>query len=319
MTARRVLLAAGLALPGLARAQAAAARIGYLHPRQSAAAEVLRLAALREGLGSGRGLRPVELIPRIADGTPELLARHAAELAAARPDVIVAVAPPGVAAAQAATRTIPIIGVDLESDPVAAGWVASLGRPGGNVTGMFLDFADIAAKCLQLLAEARPGLARCAVLWDPSTGSFQRAAVEAAGARMGLGLGIATTTRLAEVEPAIEAAGETAQALLFLSSPLFAANTARFARAAMRARLPGIMLFADFARQGGLAAYGPDLQDMFRRAGGMARRVVEGARVETLPVERPVRFDLALNLHAAGELGLELPPLLLARATEVIE
>lgn len=317
MIARRTLPL--LMLPAIARAQAAPALVGFLHPRLSAVVAPLRLAAVREGLVAGRGGRPVELVPRVADGTEAQLAAHAAELAAARLEAIVAVAPPGVAAARAATRTTPIVGIDLETDPVAAGWVTSLARPGGNVTGMFLDFGEIAAKCLQLLAEAVPDLARCEVLWDPTTGGVQRRAAQAAALRMGIGLEVAATVRLDEVEPAIRTAAGRAQALLFLSSPLFAANTAALAHAALAARLPSIMLFPDFARQGGFAAYGPDLQDMFRRAGAMARRVVEGSRPETLPVERPARFDLALNLTAARALGLDLPPLLLARATEVLE
>jgi ABC-type uncharacterized transport system substrate-binding protein len=210
--------------------------------------------------------------------------------------------------------------VDLETDPVAAGWVASLARPGGNVTGVFFDMADFAAKCLQILAEAVPRLARVGVLWDPSTGGYQRAAAEPSAARMGIALDLRPTNTLVDVESAVRAlAAAGAGALLVLSSPLFAANTRAVAAVAGGAGLPAIMLFPEFARDGGLLAYGPDLQDLFRHAGAMARRVVEGARPAELPVERPVYFRLVVNLRAARALGLDLPPLLLARADEIIE
>lgn len=323
MTPRRAWLA-GLALaPGLARAQGRPPpiRIGFLHPRTSPILEPLRIAAMRAGLAeAARSNRPVEVIPRIADGTPEQLLTFAQELAALRLDAIVAVAPAGVAAARGATRTTPIVAVDLETDPVAAGWVGSLGRPGGNVTGMFFDIADFAAKCLQILAEAVRPLPRVGVLWDPSTGGYQRAAAEPAAAAMGIALDLRSADRLAAIPGAVEAmTAAGARALLCLSSPLFAANTGAIAEMVARAGLPTIMLFPEFARNGGLMAYGPDLQDIFRRAGAMARRIADGARTAELPVERPVRFNLVINLPAALALGLDLPPMLLARADEVVE
>ena len=321
MIRRRVLVPA-LALPPVAaRAQAHPARIGFLHPRLSALVEPLRLAAVREGLtAAARSNRLVEIVARVADGSAERLRAHAGELAAARLDAIVAVGPSGVDAARNATRTTPIVAVDLETDPVAAGWVASLAKPGGNVTGVFFDVADFAAKCLQILAEAVPRLSRVGVLWDPSTGGYQRAAAEPSAARMGIALDLRPTSTLADVEPAVRAlAADGASALLILSSPLFGTNTDAIAALVDAERLPAIMPFPDFARYGGLVAYGPDLQDLFRRAGAMARRIVDGARANELPVERPVRFNLVLNLRTAKALGLELPPLLLARADEVVE
>jgi putative tryptophan/tyrosine transport system substrate-binding protein len=321
MVRRRALVPALAVLPAAARAQAQPARVGFLHPRLSAVVEPLRLAAVRQGLAeAARSNRPVEIVARVADGSAERLRAHAGELAAARLDAIVAVGPSGVDAARNATRTTPIVAVDLETDPVAAGWVASLAKPGGNVTGVFFDVADFAAKCLQILAEAVPRISRVGVLWDPSTGGYQRAAAEPTAARMGVALELRPTSTLADVESAVRAlAAGGAGALLILSSPLFGTNTDAIAALANAARLPAIMPFPDFARYGGLVAYGPDLQDLFRRAGAMARRIVEGARASELPVERPVRFNLVLNLRTARALGLDLPPLLLARADEVVE
>ena len=319
MIARRALLAAP-ALPAMARAQGAPALVGTLHPRDSPVIP-LRLSALKEGMAeAARTSRPVELLPRISDGAPGRLPALAAELAARRVEAIVTVGPGATAAARAASTSIPVVAIDLETDPVAAGWVTSLARPGGNLTGVFFDSADFASKCLQILAEAVPGLDSVGVLWDPSTGPFQRAATGQAGAAMGIALDLRPVNGPAEIAPAMQAlAAAGRRALLCLSSPLFAAHVGLTAEAALAARLPMITLFPEIARAGGLLAYGPDLQDLFRRAGATTRRIVEGAKPGELPLERPVRFDLAMNLRTARILGIELPPLLLARASEVIE
>jgi ABC-type uncharacterized transport system substrate-binding protein len=322
MICRRALVPALAAPPAAARAQARPSRrVGFLHPGLSTVVEPLRLAAVREGLAeAARSNQPVEIVARVADGSAGVLRAYAQELADARLDAIVAVGPSGVDAARGATRTTPIVAVDLETDPVAAGWVASLAKPGGNVTGVFFDVADFAAKCLQILAEAVPHLSRVGVLWDPSSGGYQRAAAEPSAARLGIALALRSANTLVDVGSAVRAlAADGVGALLVLSSPLFAANAGAIAGLANAARFPAIMLLPDFARYGGLAAYGPDIQDLFRRAGAMARRVVDGARASDLPVERPVRFNLVLNLRTARALGLDLPPLLLARADEVLE
>jgi putative ABC transport system substrate-binding protein len=198
--------------------------------------------------------------------------------------------------------------------------VASLAKPGGIVAGVFIDVADFAATCLQILAEAVACLSRIGVRWDPSTGGYQRAAAELSAARMGIALDLRLTNTLVDVESAVWAlAANGVGALLILSSPLFAASTGAIAAMANVARLPAIMLLPDSARYGGLVAYGPDIRDLFRRAGAMARRIVDGARASDLPVERPVRFNLILNLRTERTLGLEPRPLLLARADEVVE
>jgi putative ABC transport system substrate-binding protein len=143
----------------------------------------LRLVATREGLGLVQGSHsPIELISRVFDGNLDRLAAYAYELAEMDVDVIIAISPSGVMAARAATSTIPIVAVDLETDPVAAGLADSLGQPGRNITGVFLDLAEVSAKCLQLLEEIVPRLDRVGVLWDPSTGPYQLAAVEKAAA-----------------------------------------------------------------------------------------------------------------------------------------
>lgn len=245
-------LAAAAANVATGRAQQAVrqARLGFLHPRLSAVVEPLRLAAVRDGLvASGAPSRPIDIIARVADGTPERLRAYAQELAAAQLDVIVAVSPSGVAAMREATRTTPIVAVDLETDPVAEGWVASLAKPGGNVTGVFFDFADFTAKCLQILVEAVPYLSRIGVVWDPTTGSYQLAAMEPLAVSKGITLQVRETSALADVEPTVRSLAEGGvQSILFMSSPLFSANTRTAATLATSAGLPSIMLFPEFAR-----------------------------------------------------------------------
>jgi putative ABC transport system substrate-binding protein len=244
----------------------------------------------------------------------------ATELVGSRVDIILAAGPPAAQAARGATGSVPVLAVDLETDPVASGMVASLAHPGGNVTGVFLDHPDFSAKCLQLLTEAVPSLVRVGVLWDPSTGSLQLKAVEAAAQSLGLSVEVLNAQRTADIAEAFYALEPSrVQGALILSSPLFGGNPQLVADLAIRRRVPSISLFPDIARAGGLLAYGPDIQGLYRQMGGMARKVLRGSKPADLPVERPTRFQLVANLLTAKALAIELPPTLLARADEVIE
>ena len=270
---------------------------------------------------AARMAAPAQLVERLAtDLSPAALRAGAAELAAMAPAAIIAVGPPVIHALQAAAPGVPIVAMDLETDPVAAGWVASVSRPGGSLTGIFLDAADVAAKCLQILGEFRPGLARVGLLWDPGTGNFQRDAVIAMATQLGIGLEVEAVAEQPAIAPAVgRLAAAGAQAVLALSSPLFLPASGLVAAAIRAAALPSIMLFREYPQHGGLIGYGPDFPDLYRRAGAMAQRIAEGARPADLPLERPVRFVLSLNLGTARALGLEAPPTLLARADEVID
>jgi putative ABC transport system substrate-binding protein len=262
----------------------------------------------------------VELVSRVSDGNLDRLATYARELTAMPVDVIVAISPSGVQAARAATSTIPIVAVDLETDPVASGLIQSLGQPATNVTGVFLDLAGVSAKCLEFLNDVIPNLSRVAVLWDPTTGSYQLQALERTAAVSGTSLLVHRTDTLAQVDAAFrEIRTQQAQAALILSSPLFAGNSDKVAEYAARERLPAIMLFPEFARNGGLLAYGPDLQALFRQGGALALRILQGTRPQQLPIERPARFELVVNVKTARALGLDLPTSLFALANEVIE
>ena len=315
------LLGGAAAWPIAAQAQQARnnRKLGVLHPGQAAAVNS-RLTAIREGLNdAGQRDSGVELVTRLADGDPSRLPALAENLVDTRVDAIPA-APPAVQAASGATKSIPVIALDLESDPVTSGFIASLARPGGNVTGVFLDFPEFSAKCLQMLIETIPTLASLAVLWDPTTGSLQLKSVEAAAQGFGVSVKVFEARRVADIAEAFYSLERShVQGVLILSSPLFGGNPQMIADLAVRRTVPTISLFPDIAREGGLLAYGPEIEALYRQAAGMARKVLDGARVAELPAERPTRFQLVANLRTAKLFGITLPPSILLRADEVIE
>jgi putative ABC transport system substrate-binding protein len=317
------LIGAAAAWPLAARAQQAKGnrKLGVLHPGQAAAVNS-RITAIREGLNDPSNQRDlgIEVVIRLADGDLSRLPALATDLVNNRVDTILAAAPPAVQAASGATTSIPVIALDLESDPVASGFVISLARPGGNVTGVFLDFPEFSAKCLQLLIESVPALANVGVLWDPTTGSLQLKSVEAAAQGFGVSVQVFETRRVADIAEAFYALERSRiQGVLILSSPVFGGNPQMVADLAIRRTVPTISLFPDIAREGGLLAYGPDIQALYRQAAGMARKVLHGAKVAELPAERPTRFQLVANLRTAKLFGITLPPSILLRADEVIE
>jgi len=295
--------------------------VGVLHPGQ-AESMAHRLMAVREGLSRSddQGKEAINLVVRLADGNLSLLPALATELVEARVDAIVAAGPPAVRAAQSATASIPIIAIDLETDPVASALIASLGRPGGNVTGVFLDLPEFSAKCLQILVESIPALPDIGVLWDPSTGSLQLEAVQTAAGRYGIRVQVLEARRVADIAQTFDLIDRSRlSGMLVLSSPLFGGNPQTVADLAMRRRLPIISVFPDIAREGGLLSYGPEIQDLYRQAAHMARKIIRGAAVAETPVERPIRYLLIANVKTANKFAITLPPSVLLRADEVIE
>jgi putative tryptophan/tyrosine transport system substrate-binding protein len=314
---------AAVAWPLAARAQqpTRSRKVGLLHPGESTVVSA-RVVAIREGLSGPDNQRDtgVELVIRLADGDLSRLPALATELVNDRVDAIIAAAPPAVQAAAEATTSIPVVAIDLETDPVASGLVTSLAHPGRNITGVFLDFPDFSAKCLQLLIESVPTLAGVGVLWDPTTGPLQLKAVEAAAQGFGVRIQVFEARRAADIADAFYALDRSRiQGLLLLSSPLIAGNPKLVADLTIRRNIPTISLFPDIARGGGLLGYGPELQDLYRQVGAMARKILQGAKVAELPVERPTRFHLVANLKTARLIGITLPPAILLRADEVIE
>jgi len=294
-------------------------RVGFLHPGQSATANH-RMLAFRDGLvGFGTKEDP-EIIVRIANERLDQLPAMAVDLVDQKVHAICAVAPPAVQAARAATSSIPIIVVDLESDPVGNGWAASLAHPGGNITGIFLDLPNFSAKTLQLLKEIVPNAAKIAGLWHPASGSLQLTASHDAAAALGVQFEVFEVDRVTDFDAAFQAmAQKNVAAIMMLSSPIFAGNPKVLGDLAIRHRLPAINNFPDFAHNGGLIAYGPELQTLFTQAGGLTRKVMQGAAVADLPVERPTRFRLVTNLQTARAIGVTMPTSLLLLADEVIE
>ena len=306
-----------------AQASAKVPRVGYLGGQKALAFPTLK--AFLEGLQEmayvpGQNFLFEARAPERPD-KHEQYADLAAQLVAAGVDVILAANPASIEATTKATKTIPIVGVDLESDPVAKGWAATLARPGGNFTGYVLDIPEISGKQLQFLKEVKPDLRRVAVLGDPRVNELQSRATEAAARGAGLTIQALSVRDIGEVPGAIAgAARQRAGALVVLTSPLVFNNLARIADAAVKHRLPAICPFAPaFADAGGLIAYGPDLPDLFRRAAGYVVRILKGAKPGDLPVQRPEKFQLAVNLKTARALKLTLPQSFVLRADRVIE
>jgi putative ABC transport system substrate-binding protein len=310
------------ACPTTARAQqpVEVPRVGFVYSGPKAAMAP-RMGSILTGLqASGyAAAAQVEIVARFAEGDPDQVGALVNEVIAKNVKVIIAVAPPVPHAARRATLTIPIIAIDFETDPVASGMAATLARPGGNITGVFLDFPDFTAKWMEMLVESNPKLARAAVLWDPVTGPVQVEAIGKAGGTLNVQLDITEVRRPSDFDAAFSLARQHAGAMVMLSSPLIADNLQMLAELALRHRFPAITLFPDFARAGGLLAYGPNLLSLLRLSGILAGKVLRGANPAELPIERPTKFETVLNMRTAHALGLSIPTSLLLRADEVIE
>ena len=296
-------------------------RIGFVYAGSKAAA-ALRIEAILSGLLVSGYAPPaqVEIVARTAEGDPAQIAPLVAEVIAKNVNVFIVNGPVVLHAAHLATRTIPIIALDLETDPVAGGVAASLARPGGNITGVFLDFPDFTAKLMEMLVESNPKLSRAAVLWDTSSGTVQIESVKKAAEKLNVELDVLEVQRPSDFDTAFLMANQRgASAMVMLSSPLIAPNVQVLAELALRHRLPAITLFPDFARAGGLLAYGPNLLSLHQLTGVLAGKVLRGVNPGELPIERPTKFETVLNMRTARALGITIPTSLLLRADEVIE
>jgi putative ABC transport system substrate-binding protein len=281
-----------------------------------------RITAFREGLQAVGYREPdnVELIVRSAGGDPTRITLLAMELVERKVDVLVPVSSPAVKAARSVTTTIPIVAFDLESDPIGSGLINSFSRPGGQVTGVFFDFPEFSKKWLELLKEAMPQLSSVAVLWDPATGPMQMKGVEIAGKELNVKLEIVEVPGLSNLDDSILAASDKCvDAILMLSSPVFGTNPERIAGLTLGLRLPAVTLFPDFARAGGLMAYGVNPTNIFRQGAPIVAKVLRGSKPAEVPAELPAKFELVINLKTAKRLGIVFPTSILLRADEVIE
>jgi putative ABC transport system substrate-binding protein len=279
-------------------------------------------AAFRDGLSEAGYVdgQNVLIDERLHGSAVERADEFAREFVALKCKVILAATPYAIRSAMKATSNIPIIGVDLESDPVASGLVKSVARPGGNFTGFFLDIPDLGGKQIELLMEAVRQISRIAVIWDETIGEVQFHAAEAAPRPPGIELLSFPIRRAEDFNTALERAVQArAQGLILLSSPMIFVQRARIAELALEARMPTISLFTAFPTVGGLMAYGPNFPLLYRQAASYVGRVLAGANPSELPIQRPTKFELVINQKTAKALNIEIAPTLLARADQVIE
>lgn len=307
---------AGFAVGRPASAQAATPLVGVL-----ASTGLQALDWVRQGLGEAGFVegRSVAFAFRSADGDPSELPRLARDIARLEPKVIFCQGPAALDAAVHATSKVPIVAIDLETDPVRSGLVRSVRAPGTNVTGLFLDQSRFAANWFELLRQVLPRARDLELLWDTSTGPWQLGAAKAAAKRLDFDVDTLVVRDKRDLDRELnQALRSKPDALVLLSSPLVRARSAQLAEFCTQHRLPAISPFSEFALAGGLMAYGPDARDFYRRVSTFVVRILKGARADRLPLEMPDDFRLVVNEGAATQLGLTLPPALLARADQVV-
>jgi putative ABC transport system substrate-binding protein len=328
MITRRTFLC-GLTLGPLAARLAAAAqqaakvaRIGVLHPG-APATSMHFAAAFDQGLRE-HGYRQGQNIVverRFAEAKAERMSDIAAELVRLKVDVIVTSTDPGIAAVRQQTQTIPIVMAN-STDPVATGFVASLARPGGNVTGLSSISPELSVKRLELLKEAVPGLSRVGIVWNPDVrgGVLEYKETESAARSLRLQLQSVEVTRADDFNRAFSALTTgRAEALTVTSFSVGFRNRSEIVSLAQKNRLPSVFGLREYADAGGLMAYGPSFTDGWRRAATYVDKILKGAKPADLPVEQPTKFELVINLKTAKTLGLSIPQSLLLRADEVIQ
>jgi putative ABC transport system substrate-binding protein len=316
--------AAAWPLAARARQSERVRRIGFLHDYNELDPEGrVQVVAFREALQKlgWTGGRNALIEYRSGAADNELLRKYAAEIVAHEPDVVLTSGATITAALQRASRSVPIVFVNV-TDPVGAGLVASLARPEGNASGFTQFEFGISAKWLELLKEIAPTVTRVLVIRDPTarTGGGQLGAIQAVAPSLGVDVRPVDPHNPDDIERAIRAiAGDAKGGLIVTSSRLARVHRELIVNLAARHRMPAIYAFRVYVAGGGLMFYGPDATDPYRRAAGYVDRILKGEKPADLPVQAPTRYELVINLKTARALGLEVPPTLLARADEVIE
>ena len=316
---------AAVAWPLAARAQQAdrVRRIGALMTQAADDPEgQSRLLALAQGLQeSGWTIgRNVRIDTRWGQGDAERYRRYAAELVALAPDVILVNGPAALAQLQQATRSVPILFVNVV-DPMGAGFVASVARPGGNATGFMLSEYSTSGKWLELLKEIAPRVTRAAIIRDPTLTATvgQFAAIQSAAASVGVELSPIDMRNTGEIERAVAGFARAPNGGLIVTAGGTSVRRSLIITLADRHKLPAVYPFRYFVTSGGLISYGPDTIEPYRHAAGYVDRILKGEKPADLPVQAPTKYELVFNLKTAKTLGLEIPATLLARADEVIE
>ena len=289
--------------------------IGFLSPLPSG--EPPPFAGFRRGLAEEGYVEGKNLAieKRFTNFRPELMNEAAGDLVRLGVSVIFAAYPESLVGARNATSSTPTVTVDLESDPVAMGYIKSLARPGGNLTGVFLDLPELSGKQVGLLKEIVPRLTRIAIFGTPGLNAAQFAAAATAVRAVGVEAEIIEVQVPDDWGRALEAAKtRQVEAGILLSSPLVFLSSKQIGELALANRLPLISLFAEFPKADGFIAYGPSIATMWQRAGVYVGKLLHGAKPNDLPIQRPEKFDLVINLKTAKALGISVPSLLLATA-----
>ena len=320
-----VMLALGMLVAPLtagAQSETKVPLIGVLHPGTPASApqsvEAFRQGLREHGYEEGKN---IVVEQRYTESRPERVAEVAAEFVRLKVDVIVTSLDVATAAVKQQTQTIPIV-MAISIDPVATGFVSSLARPGGNVTGLSAMAPELAAKRLELLREVVPGLSRVAIMWNTNVPGnlleYKEAGDAARSMRLQLqSVEVSSVDDFERAFSALKTGG--AEALIVAGSGLTSTNAGQIANLAMKHRLPSMVSSRDRVGAGGLMAYGPNLAELWRRAATYVDKILKGAKPGDLPVEQPTKFELIVNAKTAKALGLTLPPSLLRRADEVIQ
>jgi putative ABC transport system substrate-binding protein len=312
----------GAAWTGQASAQEKLARVGVLtywsiadNPWWEQRLELFRRALGDRGWAEGENVSFEHLS---ANSDPAQLARAAAELVELEIDVIWATSAPALRAAHEATRTIPIVGWDFTTDPIVEGYVESYARPGENITGIFLDAPAFAGKWFELLSAMLLDLSRVAVIWDPAPGETHLQAVRTVATSLNIELQVLEVRKPDDIDVAFDALRGPPQAVIILPSPMTYRQSARLARLTLKHRLPATSMAREFAITGGAIAYGPEQTSVIERHAGLVAKILGGAKPAELPIERPTKIQLVVNLKTANALGITIPQSILLRADEVI-
>ena len=327
ITRRRVLLALGagsvsVSLPALGQQERGVRRIGYISG-QNVKNNAAYLAAFRDGMSELRWVegRDYAIDARYANGVAQVLPDMATALVATRPDVLLTTGGAVVRLLAQRTKTIPIV-FGIDQDPLGNELVASLQRPGGNVTGLATLARDLGAKRLQLLKEAFPRIVRVVVLFEPDNvvSLSQAKEIEAAAVRLGMRATPIELRQAADIEPAFRRGAALGAHAYTVAQGFFVGSQRQaITDGVLRAKVPGIFYGSAFVEAGGLMSYGPTYSDNFRRAAAYVDKILKGAKPGELPIQQPTQFELVLNMKAAKATGLTFPQSFLARADRVIE
>jgi putative ABC transport system substrate-binding protein len=302
--------------PPPAEAQTKIPRVGVIaNLKNDPMFEVLERALASHGWVKGK---TVTLDYRVTGGDAAQIVKATEDLVRLEADVIFSWSAPALRAAYGATRDIPIVAMDLTTEPVAAGYAESYSRPGRNVTGVFLDAPEFAVKWLESMRTIVPGLSRVAVLWDPGTGTTHLEAARTAARTFGVQVQVLEVRTPGDIDRAFSAFRGHPQAVILLPSPIMYASNKRFAELVVKHRLPATSIFREFAEAGGALSYGPSQAETIERGAALVASILRGTKPGDLPIDRPNKFDFIVNLKALKALGLSVPDSVLLRADEVI-